>query len=140
MVANSGQTLEHIVSAVKRVSDIIAEIAAGSQEQSTGIEQVNKAVMQLDDMTQQNAALVEQATAASKAMADQSQGLNDLMSRFDVGVASPAAAAAQRVAAPAAPRPKLRQTPQAGAKPAPQAAAAVRAKVAVGSDTAWEQF
>jgi methyl-accepting chemotaxis protein len=95
--------------------------------------------MRLDDMTQQNAALVEQATAASKAMAEQSQGLNDLMSRFDVGVAAPAAAAAQR-AAPAVSKPKVRQAPQAAAKPAPQAAAAVRAKVAVGSDTAWEQF
>jgi methyl-accepting chemotaxis protein len=84
LVAQSGQTLEQIVNAVKKVSDIIAEIAAGSQEQSTGIEQVNKAVMQLDQMTQQNAALVEEASAASQSMAEQSQALSDVMSRYQV--------------------------------------------------------
>ena len=67
LVTQSGQTLEQIVASVKKVSDIIAEIAAASREQSSGIEQVNKAVMQMDEMTQQNAAIVEQATAASQA-------------------------------------------------------------------------
>ncbi len=57
LVTQSGQTLEQIVLSVKKVSDIVAEIAAASREQSSGIEQVNKAVMQMDEMTQQNAAL-----------------------------------------------------------------------------------
>jgi methyl-accepting chemotaxis protein len=82
LVAQSGQTLEQIVSSVKKVSDIIAEIAAASREQSSGIEQVNRAIMQMDQMTQQNAALVEEATASSKAMADQARHLNEILSRY----------------------------------------------------------
>ena len=67
---------------MKKVSDIVAEIAAASREQSSGIEQVNRAVMQMDELTQQNAALVEQATAASQAMADQARELNEMMARY----------------------------------------------------------
>ena len=84
LVAQSGQTLEQIVSSVKKVSDIIAEIAAASREQSSGIEQVNRAVMQMDEMTQQNAALVEEASASSQAMADQARQLNEMLSRYQV--------------------------------------------------------
>ena len=84
LVAQSGQTLEQIVSSVKKVSDIIAEIAAASREQSSGIEQVNRAVMQMDEMTQQNAALVEEASASSQAMADQARQLNEILSRYQV--------------------------------------------------------
>ena len=84
LVAQSGQTLEQIVSSVKKVSDIIAEIAAASREQSSGIEQVNRAIMQMDQMTQQNAALVEEATASSQAMADQARQLNGILSRYQV--------------------------------------------------------
>jgi methyl-accepting chemotaxis protein len=84
LVAQSGQTLEQIVSSVKKVSDIIAEIAAASREQSSGIEQVNRAIMQMDGMTQQNAALVEEATASSQAMADQARQLNEILSRYQV--------------------------------------------------------
>ena len=86
LVDESGQTLEEIVGAVKKVSDIVAEIAAASQEQSTGIEQVNKAVMQMDEMTQQNAALVEQAAAASEALGEQAGGMRELMGFFKVDV------------------------------------------------------
>src|SRR4029077_6425320 len=68
LVTQSGATLEQIVTAVKKVTDIVTEIAPASNAQSSGIEQVNKAVMQLDELTQQNAALVEQASAASQAM------------------------------------------------------------------------
>ena len=85
LVTQSGQTLERIVSAVKKVSDIVAEIAAASREQAAGIEQVNRAVMQMDELTQQNAALVEQASAASQAMVEQVGGLNEMLARFDVG-------------------------------------------------------
>jgi methyl-accepting chemotaxis protein len=85
LVTQSGQTLEQIVSSVKKVSDIVAEIAAASREQSTGIEQVNRAVMQMDELTQQNAALVEEATAASKGMAERARDLNAMMARYTVG-------------------------------------------------------
>ncbi len=82
LVDESGQTLGEIVTAVKKVSDIIAEIAAASQEQSSGIEQVNKAIAQMDQVTQQNAALVEEAAAASESLDDQAQGLDQLMTFF----------------------------------------------------------
>lgn len=85
LVTQSGQTLEQIVASVKRVSDIIAEMAAACREQSAGIEQVNRAVMEMDSMTQQNAALVEEATAASRSMADQARTLTDMMKRYRVG-------------------------------------------------------
>jgi methyl-accepting chemotaxis protein len=103
LVTQSGQTLEKIVAAVKKVSDIVAEIAAASREQSSGIEQVNRAVMQMDELTQQNAALVEEATAASQAMAEQVRGLNEMLARFQVGMADIATTASAQVSA-AAPR------------------------------------
>jgi methyl-accepting chemotaxis protein len=82
LVAQSGEALEQIVGSVKKVSDIVAEIAAASNEQSVGIGQVNRAVMQMDEMTQQNAALVEQASAASQAMAQQARTLTEMMGRY----------------------------------------------------------
>ena len=82
LVSESGQTLERIVTSVKKVSDIIAELAAGSQEQLAGIEQVNRAVTQLDEMTQQNAALVEEASAASKSMAGRAQAMSDMLEHY----------------------------------------------------------
>src|SRR6186713_2846090 len=85
LVDESGKTLEEIVGAVKKVTDIVAEIAAASREQSAGIEQVNRAVMQMDETTQQNAALVEEAAAASQAIVEQAQALNGMISRYNVG-------------------------------------------------------
>ena len=85
LVDESGRTLEEIVNAVKKVTDIVAEIAAASREQSSGIEQVNKAVMQMDQTTQQNAALVEEASAASQAIVEQAQALNGMIARYNVG-------------------------------------------------------
>jgi methyl-accepting chemotaxis protein len=89
---------------VKKVTDIVSEIAAASHEQSSGIEQVNKAVMQLDELTQQNAALVEEASAASQAMADQARGLNTSMQRYrvDAGMQSAASSTASPGARPEA--------------------------------------
>jgi methyl-accepting chemotaxis protein len=75
---------------VKRVSDIMGEIASASAEQSTGIEQVNVAVAQMDEVTQQNAALVEQATAAAQSMADQAESLRATVSIFRVDAPSQA--------------------------------------------------
>ncbi|AIF49168.1 methyl-accepting chemotaxis protein [Dyella japonica] len=75
LVDESGQALAGIVDSVKRVTDIVAEIAAAAQEQSSGIDQVNRAVMQMDEATQQNAALVEEAAAAARAMQEQADQL-----------------------------------------------------------------
>jgi len=85
LVDESGRTLDQIVTAVKRVTDIVGEIAAASREQSSGIEQVNKAVVRMDTTTQQNAALVEEAAAASQAIVEQAQALSSLVSRYNVG-------------------------------------------------------
>jgi methyl-accepting chemotaxis protein len=85
LVTQSGQTLEQIVASVKKVSDIVAEIAAASREQSTGIGQVNRAVLMMDELTQQNAALVEQATSASQSMATEAHGLHQMMDGYQLG-------------------------------------------------------
>jgi len=82
LVERSGQTLQDIVGAVKKVSDIVAEIAAATREQASGIEQVNKAILQMDQATQQNAALVAETAAASQAMGDQAEELQKLMNFF----------------------------------------------------------
>ena len=75
LVHQSGKTLGEIVNSVKRVTDIIAEISTASQEQASGIDQVNRAIMQMDETTQQNAALVEETTSASQSMKDQAKEL-----------------------------------------------------------------
>ncbi len=85
LVTDSGQTLGEIVTSVKKVSDIVAEIAAASREQSSGIEQVNRAVMQMDQITQQNAALVEETIASSQVMTGQVRDLNETLARFKLG-------------------------------------------------------
>ncbi|HTV76853.1 MAG TPA: methyl-accepting chemotaxis protein [Steroidobacteraceae bacterium] len=85
LVTQSGTTLNDILVSVKKVADIVGEIAAASREQSAGIEQVNEAVMQMDGMTQQNAALIEEASAASGAMAQQANLLVETMSAYRLG-------------------------------------------------------
>jgi methyl-accepting chemotaxis protein len=82
LVTKSGQTLDQIVLAVKRLTDVVPEIASASSEQTTGIEQVNNAIAQMDEMTQQNAALVEQATAASQSMSEQAGELSRMLSGY----------------------------------------------------------
>ncbi len=84
LVGQSGRTLQDIVGSVRRVTDIVAEIAAASREQSSGIDQVNTAVMQMDEVTQQNAALVEEASAASRAMQEQAEVLQRQVAFFTV--------------------------------------------------------
>jgi methyl-accepting chemotaxis protein len=84
LVNESGSTLEELVLAVKRVGDIIAEISSASDEQSNGIGQVGKAIAQMEGLTQQNAALVEQAAAASQSLAQQAGDLDDMMKRYSV--------------------------------------------------------
>jgi hypothetical protein len=141
---------------VKKVSDIVAEIAAASREQSSGIEQVNRAVMQMDEMTQQNAALVEEATAASQSMADQARELNQMMGRYRIDPAhqvatASAAAARTKVAATAPVRTERRSAnrPWAGKAPATAATApppksdSGKARQVVGAasaDADWQEF
>jgi methyl-accepting chemotaxis protein len=82
LVDAAGKTMDEIVGAVKGVTDLIAEIAAASQEQSSGIAQVNQAVTQMEQVVQQNASLVEEATAATESMKDQAGALLQTVSRF----------------------------------------------------------
>jgi methyl-accepting chemotaxis protein len=82
LVDTAGKTMEEIVHSVKRVTDIMAEISAASQEQRGGIEQVNNAVTQMDKVTQQNAALVEEAAAAAKSMEEQTSAMADMVGQF----------------------------------------------------------
>jgi methyl-accepting chemotaxis protein len=82
LVADAGATMTEIVSAVQRVSDIIGQISSASSEQSDDISQVNAAVMELDQMTQQNAALVEQSAAAAESLREQAQRLAQVVSAF----------------------------------------------------------
>jgi methyl-accepting chemotaxis protein len=84
LVDRSGETLSSIVTSVKKVTDIVGEIAVASGEQAHGIELVNKAVSKLDNMTQQNAALVEEGAAAAQSMMEQSRQLTELMQRYTV--------------------------------------------------------
>jgi methyl-accepting chemotaxis protein len=84
LVAQAGQTMDEIVSSIKRVTDIMSEITSASAEQSQGIEQVNTAITQMDEVTQQNAALVEQAAAAAEALQEQAQNLSVSVGTFKV--------------------------------------------------------
>ena len=86
LVNQSGKTLNEIVTSVKHVTDIIAEITAASQEQASGIDQVNTSIMQMDQTTQQNAALVEETTAASQSMREQAKALMKQVGGFRITV------------------------------------------------------
>ncbi|PLZ00364.1 methyl-accepting chemotaxis protein [Burkholderia sp. WAC0059] len=85
LAQDAGQTMDEVVKAVKRVTDIIGEISAASAEQSAGIEEINRAVTQMDAGTQQNAALVEEATAAAQSLDDQAHVLKRLVGKFQLG-------------------------------------------------------
>jgi methyl-accepting chemotaxis protein len=82
LVDDAGKTMEEIVNAVKRVTDIMSEISAASAEQSAGIEQVNNAINQMDEVTQQNAALVEEAAAAAESLEEEAHNLMQSVSVF----------------------------------------------------------
>jgi methyl-accepting chemotaxis protein len=84
LVNRSGETLSEIVASVKKVSDIIGEIDAASEQQASGIDQINSAVAQMDKNTQQNAAMVEQATAAAESMTEQARNMSELVRFFKV--------------------------------------------------------
>ena len=136
LVDESGKTLEEIVVASKKVSDIIAEIAAAGQEQATGIDQINKAITQLESVTQQNAALVEEAAAASESMANQSVGLQQLVGQFTIDESY--------LDQGGAPAPRRAPAPQSAAhRPAAPAATRTRpapAPKSSGGGDDWEEF
>ena len=92
LVELAGQTMEKVVASVRHVTDIVAEISSASQEQSSGIDQINHAILEMDNMTQQNSALVEQAAAAAQAMNDQAAGLAQIVSVFKLNGHAPRAA------------------------------------------------
>jgi methyl-accepting chemotaxis protein len=159
LVNQAGSTMAEIVGSVKRVTDIMAEISAASAEQSAGIEQVNQTIVQMDETTQQNAALVEEASAAARSMEEQAQALAEAVGRFNVGTAAVTAApaalpsaarAAGRAVAPAKPVPKAepkpepRPAPKATSKPAANKPGAATPRPAPGkadaSDGEWTEF
>ena len=141
LVNESGETLEQIVNGVKKVTDIVGEIAAASQEQSAGIEEVNRAIVQMDELTQQNAALVEEAAAASESLGEQADGLNGMMQFFTVDEDKTATVSAPSASGYGGPERRSEDRPWSGdAEPTEQAAPDAMAQVANGSDHEWEEF
>ncbi|MFN5410711.1 methyl-accepting chemotaxis protein [Bradyrhizobium sp.] len=156
LVDTAGKTMEEIVQSVKRVTDIMAEISAASQEQRGGIEQVNNAVTQMDKVTQQNAALVEEAAAAAKSMEEQTETMSEMVGRFMVlpefERGRPYAAKTgnpvvdrslgkDKLAAMRAPAGK--PAPASAPRPSPARAAEmepVRRRVVGGGDVDWKEF
>jgi methyl-accepting chemotaxis protein len=149
LVGQAGVTMDEVVTSVRRVTDIMSEIANASQEQSAGIAQVNQSIIEMDSMTQQNAALVEEAAAAAQSLQDQAGELARVVSIFKLvegeeraPVAAPApvakAAPVKPIAAARAPVKKL------AAKPAPAPAAKPKKVAAAASNNAasdeWEEF
>ncbi|WP_434115607.1 methyl-accepting chemotaxis protein [Paraburkholderia caffeinilytica] len=142
----AGKTMSEVTQAVARVTDIMGEIAAASTEQSRGIEQVNQAITQMDEVTQQNAALVEEAAAASKSLEDQGRQLNDAISffRLDASAVSPVTDGRASAAHRPAPRPQPARpiTRKVAAPTRPAVASTLPASApatTVGSD-GWDTF
>jgi methyl-accepting chemotaxis protein len=132
LVDQAGATMEEVVSSIRRVTDIMAEITSASHEQTGGIEQVNQAIGQMDEVTQQNAALVEESAAAATSMQEQAAALAQVVGVFKLDQAAAPAAA------PVAVRPtRVVAAPKALA-PAKVPKAGERALVTSGND--WEEF
>jgi methyl-accepting chemotaxis protein len=143
LVDQAGATMEEIVASITRVTDIMGEITAASLEQSSGIEQVNQAIVQMEQVTQQNAALVEEAAAAAEAMTDQAAQLSQVVSVFKLnadamaGTATRTSAPARKPAArPVVAVPALRQAARPALKQPPRGP--VKAAPAVADE--WEEF
>lgn len=141
LVDRSGSTMKEVVVSIKRVNDLMAEIASASAEQACGIDEINKAVTQMDDMTQQNAALVEQAAAAAESLLSQAEQLYDHVATFTV---SDTAKAELRVTPPVTRRQaalpaKSAKPAKSGKKPAAMLKSATPT-LAVGEEAEWEAF
>ena len=142
LVDESGKVLAEIVTRVTKVTHVMAEIASSSREQASGIEQVNKAITMMDEVTQQNAALVEEASAAAQALSEQASNLTQLISRYRLGEdrsenapsAAPAAPAIERRSALRPLTGKKRQATLAMAATPPR-----RAASAAGAEE-WKDF
>lgn len=149
LVDESGAALTEIVTAVGKVGDIIAEIAAASVEQTSGIDQINKAISQLDSGTQQNTAMVEESAAASQRLNELATNLRQQVALFDLGAAAKQATAAPRptthkvVTAPAA-KPRAttakKSVPQASPQITKPATPRPVIKKPVEDDDIWEEF
>ena len=154
LVRKAGDTMEEIVRSVRRVTDIMGEISAASQEQTVGIEQVSQTVIQMDEATQQNAALVEEASAAARSMEDQAAQLAQAVAVFRLAggnAAAPARQTEKREIATSFAKP-VATTKAATAAPAyAKASASTKAKssklaprrvaaVAEGNDSQWQAF
>ena len=154
LVQQAGSTMQDIVQSVQRVTDMIGEITAASTEQSAGIAQVNQAVGNLDQMTQQNAALVEESTAAAQSLREQAEQLAQAVSQFKVSGAAadamaaprrhapaptPASAPAKPVAAPAPSAPRLAAARAPASAGKPETAAPARPAARAQEDD-WESF
>ncbi|WP_425483205.1 methyl-accepting chemotaxis protein [Marichromatium bheemlicum] len=138
-VNEAGERMDEIVTSIKRVTDIMAEISAASDEQSAGIEQINQAVTQMDDVTQQNAALVEEAAAAAESLEEQARALAKVVSVFKVEQGLGGQGLAPRTVTtpavrPSAARPVATKRPLAQSKPKKMAAPPA------GDDGDWEEF
>ena len=147
LVNNAVDTMLEIGESIRRVNDIMNEISMATQEQVQGIEQVNTAVTEMDTVSQQNAALVEQAAAASESLQDQARTLVDVVGIFHTGTGTSSAGAARPAPKPAAARPAALHRPAAPAlkRPAPAAAAPARAAPpavvpSAPADDDWEEF
>ncbi|MFD1802270.1 methyl-accepting chemotaxis protein, partial [Mixta tenebrionis] len=127
LVGTAGETMSDIVSAVTRVTDIMGEIASASDEQSRGIDQVGLAVTEMDRVTQQNAALVEESAAAAAALEEQASRLSQAVSVFKVRQSQVKHTAALT-------------KPASASSPAPVKPAALKAAVAPAADKHWETF
>ncbi|MFM0014605.1 methyl-accepting chemotaxis protein [Paraburkholderia sediminicola] len=140
LAGEAGKTMTEVTQAVARVTDIMSEIAAASTEQSRGIEQVNLAITQMDNVTQQNAALVEEAAAASRSMEDQGEQLNEAVAFFQVKDA--AAVARATPTRREAPRREVAAAVAAAPKRVARATAAapVTALATAGADDGWDKF
>ncbi|MDR6673021.1 methyl-accepting chemotaxis protein [Xanthomonas sp. 1678] len=137
LVRQAGQTMTEIVSSVQRVTDIMGEISAASQEQYAGIEQVNQTVTQMDEATQQNAALVEEATAAARSMEEQARQLTETVAVFKIDDAPVSASRRQAANAPAVVAVVKAQV--AAATRAVRSAPPKRV-ASTGGDTSWHEF
>jgi methyl-accepting chemotaxis protein len=135
--------MREIVASIQRVTDIMADIQSASGEQTTGIEQINQAIVQMDQVTQQNAALVEESAAASESMQEQARQLLQVVSVFRVNPqqASPQQATlAVPLRKPALARPPARAIAKPVATLPKPASPAARKSAAVESTSDWEEF
>ena len=143
LVADAGRTMTDIVTSVKRVCDIIGEITTATAEQSAGLAQINGSVTQLDQMTQQNSALVEQSAAAAESLKDQATRLGDAVSIFQVGnaaVSEPATVERLPATRTAVAPPTLTEVAVAARPERAPAKKAKSAAVAAEASSDWESF